>query len=87
MHHIPRLSEAVYAGMCSEVGTPTEVRIRREETDTEEAVDRPVWIMKGSIRMMSGSHREGFRLKTSNVDFMIWSSDHKLICDLSQIIL
>ena len=30
MHQISRLSEAVYVGMCRYVGTPTEVRIRRE---------------------------------------------------------
>nr|XP_022288648.1 uncharacterized protein LOC111100818 [Crassostrea virginica] len=85
MHHIPRLSEAVYVGMCRYVGSPTEVRIRREVTDTEEVLRRPVCIMRGFNRMVSGSRREGFRLKTSDMDFMFWSPDHKVICDLSQI--
>ena len=73
MHHIPRLSEAVYVGMCLEVGTPTEVKIRREVVDTYEAMNRPVWIMREFDRMKSGSRREGFRLKTSDWDFMLAS--------------
>ncbi|XP_078336954.1 cyclic GMP-AMP synthase-like receptor 1 [Crassostrea virginica] len=85
MHHIPRMSEVVYVGMCRYVGYPTEVRIRREVTDTVEAVWRPVWIRMGFDRMESGSRREGFRLKTSDLDYMFWPPDHKVICDLSQI--
>lgn len=68
----------VYVGMCSEVGNPTQVSIMREVTDNKEAADRPVWIMAGLIRMESGSHREVFRLQTSDIDFMIWPSDHKV---------
>jgi hypothetical protein len=85
MHHVPRLSEAVYAGLCHEVGTPSEVRIRRDVEDTEEVVERPVMIMRGLDRMESGSHREGFRLRTSDIDIMHWLANHKVICDLSQI--
>ena len=85
MHHIPRLSEAVYVGMCRYVGSPTEVRIRMEVTETEKVVKRPVSIMRGFDRMRSGSRREGFRLKTSDIDWMFWPPDHKVICDLSQI--
>nr|XP_022287487.1 uncharacterized protein LOC111100146 [Crassostrea virginica] len=85
MHHIPRLSEAVYVGMCRYVGSPTEVRIRREVTDTVEVVRRPVYIMEGLDRMQSGSRREGFRLQTSDRDNMFWLPNHKVICDLSQI--
>jgi hypothetical protein len=85
MHHIPRLSEAVYAGLCHEVGTPSEVRIRRDSVDTMEVVMRPVMIMKRLDRMESGSYREGFRFKTSDIDIMYWLPNHKVICDLSQI--
>jgi hypothetical protein len=85
MHHIPRLSEAVYAGLCHEVGTPSEVRIRRDVVDTKEVVKRPVMIMIGLISMKSGSDREGFRLKTSDIDTMWWLPNYKVICDLSQI--
>ena len=72
-------------GMCRYVGTPTEVRIRREVEDTDEVVCRPVYIMRGFDRMESGSRREGLRLETSDVDLMYWLPDHKVICDLSQI--
>ncbi|XP_048751605.2 uncharacterized protein LOC125663360 [Ostrea edulis] len=85
MDHIPRLSEAVYVGMSREVGTPSEVRIRRDVMDTAEVVRRSVNIMKGLHIMTSGSEREGFRLPTSDVDCMFWPGDHKVICDLSQI--
>ena len=37
--------------------------------------------------MKSGSDREGFRFKSSDIDHMAWFRDHKLICDLSQITL
>ena len=84
MHHISRLSEAVYVGMCRYVGSPTEVRIRREVTDIYEAMLSPVYTMRGLDRMKSGSRREGFRFKTSDTDYMYWLPDHKVICDLSQ---
>ena len=71
MHHIPRLSEAVYVGMCRYVGSPTEVRIRREVTDTVEEVCKPVMFVRGFYRMVSGSRREGFRLQTSDIDVML----------------
>ncbi|XP_062607731.1 uncharacterized protein LOC134269545 [Saccostrea cucullata] len=85
MDHIPRLSETVYLGLCREEGSPTEVRIRREVMDTVEVVRKPLYIIRGLDRMKSGSRREGFRLITSDEDFMFWPPDHKVICDFSQI--
>ncbi|XP_062594144.1 uncharacterized protein LOC134255625 isoform X2 [Saccostrea cucullata] len=85
MDHIPRLSEAVYVGLCREVGSPTDVRIRREIEDTVEVVNKPVYIMRGFDRMESGNRRKGFRLRTSDHDIMFWYSNHKVICDVSQI--
>ena len=41
-------------GMCRYVESPTEVRIMREVTDTVEVLIRPVYIMKGLDRMISG---------------------------------
>ncbi|XP_062611470.1 uncharacterized protein LOC134273296, partial [Saccostrea cucullata] len=79
------LSDFVYIGLCREVGSPTEVRIRREVMDTEEVLKRPVNILRGFDRMTSGSKGEGFRLITSDEDWMFWPPDHKVICDLSQI--
>ncbi|XP_061190785.1 uncharacterized protein LOC133198836 [Saccostrea echinata] len=85
MNHIPRLSEVVYYGLCHKIGSPTEVRFRREVMDTEEFVNNPLHIIRGYDRMKSGSTREGFRLRTSDEDHMLWISNHKVICDPSQI--
>ncbi|XP_062597034.1 microfibril-associated glycoprotein 4-like [Saccostrea cucullata] len=41
--------------------------------------------MHGHERMISGSRREGFKLITSDVDWMSWNPKHKVICDLSQV--
>ena len=87
MNHIPRLSEAVYIGMCLEVGVPTQVKIRREIADVEDVLRKPVFILHGLEGMTSGSRREGFRFKSSDNDAMLWFPDHKLISDLSQITL
>ena len=85
MNHIPRLSEAVYTGMCAEVGLPTEVQIRREVDDIKEVLHKSISLDRHTHRMKSGSDREGFRFESSDIDHMSWFLDHKLICDLSQI--
>lgn len=36
-------------------------------------------------QMASGSYREGFRVKSSDIDIMSWSTTHEVVCDLSQI--
>lgn len=82
---MPRLSEAVYIGLCQEVGTQSELRIRREVVDTGREVVRNTGIMCGHDQMASGSYREGFRLESSDIDIMSWSTTHQVICDLSQI--
>lgn len=51
MEYLPRVSEALYVGLCHYIGTPT---------------DLDVTIMK------SGSYKEGFRFKSSDLDAMIW---------------
>lgn len=84
---MPRLSKAVYVGLCQKVGAPLEVRIRREVVDTGRNVVRNTGIMFGHDQMVSGSYREGFRLESSDIDIMHWSTTHKVICDLFQICL
>ncbi|XP_062601209.1 uncharacterized protein LOC134262903 isoform X2 [Saccostrea cucullata] len=84
MDHIPRLSEVLYVGMCREIGTPTEVAIRRDVMNMKEMIEKPVYNHKGIAVMMSGSHREGFRLSSSDRDIMLWVCDYKLITDISQ---
>ena len=85
MPHIPSLSEDVYVVLSLYVGTPKEVKIRREVMDTEDAIWRPVWNMRGMDMLCTGSRREGFRLKTSDLDMLICFPDHKVICDLAQL--
>ncbi|XP_061190190.1 uncharacterized protein LOC133198052 [Saccostrea echinata] len=85
MNHLPRLSEAVYVGLCREVGSPTEVRMRREVMDTVEVVRNSVRMKRGLHTMKSGSRGEGFRMRSSDLDYMFWYPNHKVICDLSQI--
>ncbi|XP_062591694.1 uncharacterized protein LOC134253198 [Saccostrea cucullata] len=85
MDHIPRLSEIIYVGLCHKIGSPTEVRIRREVIDTYEEMMKSKNNIKEQDEMKSGSEREGFRLRTSDIDYMLWLQDHKVICDLSQI--
>ena len=71
--------------MCKKVGTPTEVRHRREAMDTGEFLWKPIYIMRGIEIRICGSFRDGFRLETSDVDSMFWPRDHKVICDSSLI--
>ena len=72
MNHIPRLSEAVYIGMCREVGTPTQVKIRREIADVEDVLGKPRLFSHNSEGMTSGSRCEGFRFKSSDIaDIML----------------
>ncbi|XP_052704680.1 uncharacterized protein LOC128180596 [Crassostrea angulata] len=79
-----RVSEALYVGLCDYIGTQTEVTARREVMDMEEIIRKPVDIHRSYIQMDSGSHREGFRFKSSDIDIMMWSPNHKVITDLSQ---
>lgn len=79
-----RVSEALYAGLCSHIGTATEVTMRREVMDTHELIKKPVETYFGIRSMMSGSYREGFRFESSDIDAMYWYTNHKVITDVSQ---
>nr|XP_011418268.2 uncharacterized protein LOC105321609 [Crassostrea gigas] len=78
MQHV---SESVFLGMCEIVGTSQQVAIRRETMDINEVVVRPHYRV---IEMMSGSRKEGFRLKGSDVDTMFWLKSHRVIMAKSQ---
>ncbi|XP_061179641.1 uncharacterized protein LOC133188284 [Saccostrea echinata] len=82
MDHIPRLSEVLYIGLCREIGTPTEVAIRRDVLDIEERIKSPLYMHIGFILMDSGSYREGFRFTSSDRDRMLWLCNCKLITDI-----
>lgn len=69
----------------SKSGDSIRMRIRRALVDTGRDVVSITSIMYGHDQMISGSYREGFRLESSDIDIMHWSTTHKVICDLSQI--
>ncbi|XP_062592576.1 uncharacterized protein LOC134254019 [Saccostrea cucullata] len=83
MENSQRLSEILYVGLCRKIGTPKEVRIRRDVRDMEDMIDKSV--MRGGRRMLTGSHREGFRLKESDKDYMCWCCHCKVINNISQL--
>ena len=77
------LCESLFVGLCHVVGTSKQVAMRRETVNTMEMLDRRV---KGDdyIVMLSGSRREGFRLKGSDCDLMGWPNNFRIIWDMSQ---
>ncbi|XP_065929819.1 uncharacterized protein [Magallana gigas] len=79
-----RVSEALYVGLCGYLGTPTEVTVRREVEDMTDMIKKPVQTHSGKRMMISGSFREGFRFNSSDMDVMLWFTNHKVITDLSQ---
>ncbi|XP_022305606.2 uncharacterized protein LOC111112416 [Crassostrea virginica] len=78
------LCESVFVRLCQIVGTSVQVAIRRETKDIKEMVDRRVADNDDVIRMQSGSEREGFRLKGSDLDYMYWLNNHRVIFHMSQ---
>nr|XP_034327868.1 uncharacterized protein LOC105321624 [Crassostrea gigas] len=81
---LQNMSESVFVGLCEIVGTSQQVAIRRETWDIKEMVGRRVAPNDGTIQMVSGSFREGLRLKGSDVDVMYWPNNHRVIMDMSQ---
>ncbi|XP_052691133.1 uncharacterized protein LOC128169002 [Crassostrea angulata] len=78
------MSESVFVGLCEIVGTSQQVALRRETQDIREMVDRRATSNDETSEMLSGSEREGFRLKGSDVDIMFWQNNHRVIMDMSQ---
>lgn len=78
-----RVSEAMYVGLCRQIGTPTEVVIRRELMDVDEMIHRRVYLNEGVIFVQKGSYREGFIFKSSDIDVMFWPTRCKVICGMS----
>ncbi|XP_052690996.1 uncharacterized protein LOC128168887 [Crassostrea angulata] len=81
---VQKMSESVYVWMCREIyiGTPQQVASRRDIVDIRELLRNQDEYLERS--MMSGSMREGFRLLGSDVDFMIWQTNIRVIWDFSQ---
>ncbi|XP_062613755.1 uncharacterized protein LOC134275489 [Saccostrea cucullata] len=81
---IQRISESVFVGLCRKVGTSQVVAMRRDMMDIEEMVLNPMITSDEFSGMLSGSYKEGLRLKGSDIDTMYWPNNHRVIWDLSQ---
>ena len=79
------ISESVYVGLCLEIGTLEQVAIRRDVTDINELLRKEAEEM--IVWMQSGSKREGFRFKDSDMDYMYWFNNNRVIWDFSQAML
>lgn len=73
---VKNMSESVYVGINHKLGTPQEVAFRREISDVcdlfmnrflKNCLDKYNGVPKF---LVSGSHKEGFRLKGSDIDIM-----------------
>ena len=79
------LCKSVFMRLCQIVGTSVQVAIRRETVDITEIVKRRADTCNNNVIVMeSGSRREGFRLEGSDLDYMYWWNDHRVIWDMSQ---
>ncbi|XP_062572754.1 uncharacterized protein LOC134234716 [Saccostrea cucullata] len=58
--------------------------MRRDMVDISEMVKNQVTTSDGIREMLSGSYREGFRMRGSDVDYMEWPNNHRVIWELSQ---
>ncbi|XP_062572642.1 uncharacterized protein LOC134234579 [Saccostrea cucullata] len=80
---IQRISESVFLGLCLKVGTSKVVAMRRDMMGINDMVENKTTI-DGFCVMLSGSQGEGFRLKESDLDSMIWPKNQRVIWELSQ---
>ncbi|XP_062590677.1 uncharacterized protein LOC134252255 [Saccostrea cucullata] len=78
------MSESVFMGLCVKLGTSQMVAMRRDVVDILDMADNQGRASDVVRRMGSGSRREGFRLKGSDVDIMGWPNNHRVIWELSQ---
>lgn len=81
------MSESVFHGLCLIVGTSQQVAIRRETADVEELLTiktKPINRLYDMNMILSGSRREGFRLKGSDIDIMLWRNELRVITDVAQ---
>ncbi|XP_062569141.1 uncharacterized protein LOC134231223 [Saccostrea cucullata] len=80
---IQHISESVFVGLCRKLGTSQQVSMRRDTSDITELLTNRVTSDLNSV-MVSGSHREGFRMKGSDIDTMYWRNFERVIWNLSQ---
>ena len=75
----------MYVGLCLKIGTSQLVAIRRETLDVRELIAHEIKRTEKNVMhvMLSGSRREGFRLKNSDMDFMLWPNHSPVLWDFS----
>lgn len=78
------MSELLYVALCITIGNPTVMKIRREIKDIEEMINKPAANIHGNTRVESGSYREGFRFKSSDIDTMVWPCKVQVISEMCQ---
>lgn len=80
---VQNISESLYVGMCLNIGTPQQLACRRDIMEIAAKIYK-VMSNKGVTMMLSGSRREGFRLRESDVDLMFWRNNHRVIWKFSK---
>nr|XP_022315411.1 uncharacterized protein LOC111119498 [Crassostrea virginica] len=81
---LQHLCESVFVRLCQIVGTSVQVAIRRETDDIRERVQRRLAENYEAIEILSGSYSEGFILEGSDVDYMYWLNNQRVIWDMCQ---
>jgi hypothetical protein len=66
----------MFMGLCHIVGTSQQVAMRRDVVYIYEMVGNKGRTSNVNIVMWSGSDREGFRMKGSDLDAMFWYNNH-----------
>lgn len=82
-----RASREVCDAMCEFFGTSKDVALRRDVMDINEILTGHGFAKNKKYRYfqnLSGSTREGFNLKQSDIDMMIWMDCIKVIWRFSQ---
>ncbi|XP_062607495.1 uncharacterized protein LOC134269315 [Saccostrea cucullata] len=71
--------------MCRKLGTSQQVAMRRDVMEIGDMIQNQNAAAKTDSpgTLLSGSYREGFRLKESDIDTMLWRVDHRVIWELS----
>lgn len=65
---LQHISESVFIGLCDMIGTSRKVAIRRDTEDLMEMVNKEATPKFLTVQILSGSLREGFILKGSDLD-------------------
>ena len=80
------ISESVYMGLCLHIGTSQQVAIRKDLIDFHELLECKVLTKTSDIlTITSGSRREGFIFSDSDLDYMFWYNNQRVIWNISQI--